>query len=231
MLKKIGVIGYATALATAPAWITACSASTTSTPSSQSAQADPTAEAGQEASYLFSLTADSMRFENQSGQHATLQLDGVDPSTIWFTDRPVRDSGVIATSQFAKEWEDGQTFQQDPPNAALVLHQPITVGGGVAETLVVELEDATYDPAKGTFRTDVRVLTPAEADGLEGGLASHGDRHDAAWPSEAEEVSLFIDSTASIVLCTTPSTCNSNGTKNYTYNSTIYFSTTTQSVS
>ena len=244
MLRKASYIGYTAFLATGPALLTACSSSTA-------------ADQPQDPSVLFSLSSDAMHFENPNGMDVTLVMEGVDPDTIWFTDRPTRESGAITTTKLAGEWAKGGTFDIDPPNAALVLHEPTKVDSTTADTLVAEVEAVGYDPSSKIFRADLKVLQPQEAATLDGNLARHGDRHDAAWPSQAGAVSLFIDSvsleavtatttpspsptktlpakpspspgqsTASpgkIVLCTTPSTCNSSTSNNYTYNSTIYF--------
>jgi hypothetical protein len=207
VLRKISTIGYTAALATAPAWMTACSAP----PDAQSSE--PTV--------LFSLTSDAMHFENPSGMDVTLVMEGVDPRAVWFTDRPVRDSGAITTERLAAEWDEGASFQADPPNAALVLHEPVKVGDTVTDTMVAEIRDASYDPESATFTADLRVLSD-EATDVEGNLAEHGRNHDVAWPDRAGAASLFIDS---ITLCTNPSTCNGK-TTNYTVNSTIYFTTT-----
>ena len=138
MLKRISTFGYAAALATAPAWATACST--------------PAATESQDPSVLFSLSSDAMHFENPSGMNVTLVMDGVDPSTIWFTDRPVRESGAITTGKLAAQWADDGTFTADPPNAALVLHEPTMVDGTETDTLVAEVMGASYDPKAGTFR-------------------------------------------------------------------------------
>lgn len=208
MRHRFLTLGYAAALATSPAWLTACSTS------------DDAAASSEEPTVLFSLTADTVRFEDPQGTEATLVMEGVDPHAIWFTDRPERESGMLTTGRLADEWGEGQSFAEDPPNAAVVLHQPIQTEEGVAETLVVEMLDAQYDEAKKTFRADLRVLEDEERGAIEGNLVAHADRHDVAWPSEGGEVSLFIDS---ITLCTTPDTCNDRGSTNYTYNSTIYY--------
>lgn len=213
---RISNIGSAAALVTSPAWLAACSSAPEATPPAE------------EPSLLFSVSADSMRFENPSGSEVTMVMEGVDPHTIWFTDRPDRESGAITTGLLSAEWDDNETFDVDPPNAALVLHQPVAVGSEVAETLVVEMLDATYDPANATLRADVRVLSDAESASLGGIMGQHGQRHDSQWPAQAREVSLFIDSVSpqAIKLCTTPSTCNNSSTQNYNINETIYFQTT-----
>lgn len=227
MLKRFSAIGYTAALATAPAWATACS-----TP--------PAAEA-QDPSVLFSLTSESMRFENPAGANVTLVMEGVDPHTVWFTDRPARESGAIATGQLAAEWAEGETFDVTPPNAAVVLHESVSIDGETTDTLVAEVQSMSYDPASETLRADLQVLLDEEASTVEGNLSSHGDNHDYAWPAQAGAVSLFIDSVtldavtspasaapkaSGIVLCSSPATCNKDGNTNYTYNSTIYFQAT-----
>ena len=278
MLKKLSYIGYSAALATGPALLTACSSTT--------------AEQAADPSVLFSLSAEAVHFENVDGMTSTLVMEGVDPHTIWFTDRPARESGAITTARFAQDWQPGGTFADVPPNAALVLHEATKVDDAVAETLVAEITAVGYDSAAKTFRADLRVLPGQEAATVEGNLVAHGDRHDLAWPSSAGAASLFIDSVdlstvqasdspspapgsssaaaaaavggnggagsaggngstnatgspsasassaspsassksappvkamGTIKLCSSPSTCNSSGGQNYTYNSTIYF--------
>lgn len=199
MLKKASYIGYTAFLATGPAILTACSNA-------------PVAEQPQEPSVLFSLTSDAMHFENPDGMNVTLVMEGVDPHTIWFTDRPARESGAIATSRFAQDWQSGGTFDIDPPNAALVLHESTKVDSTTTDTLVVEVQDASYDEANRIFRADLKVLLDQEAATTEGNLSAHGDRHDNAWPSRAGAVSLFIDSVSldSVLAEATPAPSSSN---------------------
>ena len=180
MLKRLSYIGYSAALATGPALLTACSSTT--------------AEQAPEPSVLFSLSADSVRFENVDGMNSTLVMEGVDPHTVWFTDRPARESGSITTMRLAEDWQPGGTFAEDPPNAALVLHESTKVDDSVADTLVAEIMAVGYDPANKTFRADLRVLFDQEAATAEGNLEAHGNSHDNAWPTAAGSASLFIDS-------------------------------------
>ena len=193
MLKRLSYIGYSAALATGPALLTACSSTT--------------AEQAADPSVLFSLTADAVHFENVDGMTSTLVMEGVDPHTVWFTDRPARESGAISTMRLAEDWQPGGTFADDPPNAALVLHQATKVDDAVAETLVAEITAVGYDSQAKTFRADLRVLSAPEAATFEGNLAAHGDRHDLAWPSRAGAASLFIDSVslAAVSSSATPS--------------------------
>lgn len=148
---------------------------------------------------LFSLTSDRVRFDDRTATSATLVMLDVDDHAIWFTDRPVRDSGVQPTAELAANWDPGQSFATDPPNAALVLHEPATTASGATDTLVAEIVAVDYDPAQRTFEADLRLLGDEDAESLSGNLASHGERNDATWPDEAQQASLFIDST-----CTYP---------------------------
>lgn len=253
MIKRVSTIGYAAALASMPAWVSACS----STPATEG-----------DAQALFSLTSDQVQIQDVDGMDMTVVMKGVDPHTVWFTDRPARESGVITTEELVAQWNDGETFDTDPPNAALVLHEPSTVDdGSVTETLVAEVRDAAYDAATQTFYARLHALSIEEADSVSGSLEKHADSHALAWPNVGGAVSLFIDDVAAdtltdpaalttstptpttteagkatvntqaqkssmIKLCSSPSSCNNTTTTNYTVNSTIYFQTTiTQNVS
>lgn len=256
MMKRVSTIGYAAALASMPAWVTACSSS-------------PATEGDAQA--LFSLTADQMQIQDVDGMDMTVVMKNVDPHTVWFTDRPARESGVITTEQLVAQWDDGETFDTEPPNAALVLHVPATVeDGSVTETIVAEVRDAAYDAATNTFYARLHALSIEEAGTVSGSLSAHADGHALAWPNVGGAVSLFIDDVAAdtltdpavlttsstptpspksapgtttsdagkatvntqapksnmITLCSNPSSCQKTSTTNYTYNSTIYFQAT-----
>ena len=50
----------------------------------------------------------------------TLTLKGVSPTTVWFTDRPIRMAGHYNMKEYLATWEEGKdTFRSDPPNATL----------------------------------------------------------------------------------------------------------------
>ena len=212
MLKKLSTIGYTAALATSPAWLTACT-----TPTEPAATPE-------NPEVLFSVSSDGVHFENAKGNEVTLVMENVDPYTVWFADRPTRESGAFTTEQLVSDWNEDSPFASDPPNAALVLHEPMKdQEGNVTDTLVATVNDASYDPKAKELRANLTVLSEEEASKLTGPLQNHGDRQDIGWPTEAGSASLFIDP---IVLCSNPQTCNSSSTVNYTYNSTIYFTTT-----
>jgi hypothetical protein len=50
----------------------------------------------------------------------TLTLKGVSPTTLWFSDRPVRMAGHYNMKEYLATWEDGKdNFTADPPNGTL----------------------------------------------------------------------------------------------------------------
>ena len=69
------------------------------------------------------------------GQSMTLQ--GVSPSTIFFSDRPYRLAGQIDTTAFARLWGADGTFAQSPPNAAVSV-----LGSADSPPAIVELTSA-----------------------------------------------------------------------------------------
>lgn len=68
-----------------------------------------------------------------------LTLDGVTASTLYFADRPDRETGHLATSDFVDLWGAGEnSFEEDPPNAVLSFLAP---GGDVPDDVVVVISD------------------------------------------------------------------------------------------
>jgi len=50
----------------------------------------------------------------------TLTLKGVSPTTLWFSDRPVRMAGHFSMKEYLATWEEGKdNFTADPPNGTL----------------------------------------------------------------------------------------------------------------
>lgn len=84
------------------------------------AAAAATASTAQDAStpdadFLFVQTADAMAFA--AGENR-LTLRGVSPVTLFFSDRPERVAGNMATERFVPFWSEGaDSFLSDPPNA------------------------------------------------------------------------------------------------------------------
>jgi hypothetical protein len=77
-----------------------------------------------------------------------LRLTGVNPSTIFFSDRPERIAGHEPTEDFVSNWGEGEdSFQSNPPNATL----SIVIGPEPQEIVLVlkspglERNDLLYD--------------------------------------------------------------------------------------
>jgi hypothetical protein len=69
---------------------------------------------------MFVQTAHGMTSDGQ-----TLTLEGVTPSTLYFSDRPQRIVGHMATTDFVDLWGEGDnSFEEDPPNAVLSFLEP-----------------------------------------------------------------------------------------------------------
>jgi hypothetical protein len=68
----------------------------------------------------------------------TLTLEGVTPSTLYFSDRPQRIVGHMTTADFVELWDEGDnSFEEDPPNAVLAFLQP---GDDAPEDAVVVIQ-------------------------------------------------------------------------------------------
>ena len=65
-----------------------------------------------------------------------LTLRGVDPGTLFFSDRPVRKAGLMPTLSLLKNWKKG--FAQVPPNAAMA-HMEMIRGGKEVQPIAFEL--------------------------------------------------------------------------------------------
>jgi hypothetical protein len=71
------------------------------------------------------LVQNSARVEIDTAK-STITLVGVSPSTLFFTDRPVRMAGHYHTrEEFLKLWSEGpDSFAKNPPNATLSVVEP-----------------------------------------------------------------------------------------------------------
>ena len=100
----------------------------------------------------------------------TLTLTEVTPSTIYFSDRPQRVAGHMATSDFVDLWAEGEnSFASDPPNAVLSV---LAASNGAPQEAVV-------------------VITEPR---LEGGQLSYGiEVLEGSVPADSGPVTLFID--------------------------------------
>ena len=113
-----------------------------------------------------------------------LVLTGVAPRTTWFSDRPVRRTGAQPTETITNDWR-AFGFTDDPPNAALELHDR----AATENTVVLELREPRYDTTTRRLRYRVTVLDEQAAGGdavRRGGLV-----HEV--PDAFTSASLFID--------------------------------------
>jgi hypothetical protein len=93
----------------------------------------------------------------------------VAPSTLYFSDRPVRVVGHMTNEQFIDQWSSGpDSFELDPPNAVLSFPD----ASGKLEDAVLVLRSPVLDENTFEYRADV----------LEGDV-----------PSNAGPCTLFID--------------------------------------
>jgi hypothetical protein len=89
-----------------------------------------------EVSWLFLQHAESASFDGKQ-----LRLEGVDPETTAFSDRPYRAVQVIPTAGFVAIWGTGpDSLAADPPNAGLS-----GLEGEAFRNAVVELSDPRMD--------------------------------------------------------------------------------------
>ena len=100
----------------------------------------------------------------------TLTLQGVTPSTLYFSDRPQRVVGHMATADFADLWGEGDnSFAADPPNAVLSFLEP---GDDAPDDAVVIIRNPRLSDGHLSYSVEV----------LEGVL-----------PDNSGPVTLFID--------------------------------------
>jgi len=110
----------------------------------------------------------------QADNKRILTLSNVDPTTVYFSDRPNRITGHNPTQQFINEWNDGDNnFSINPPNAALDMIQ-----GDSQSIVIVELFNPVYDAVRGTLQYEVIIL---------------GVEPDSSIPESFNEAALFID--------------------------------------
>lgn len=115
--------------------------------------------------YLLVQTARGLAFDKGTN---TLQLVGISPITLFFSDRPERVAGNMKTDRFPSFWSVGKdSFAKDPPNADVSI-----IDGETMRQVVVVLNDPVLEGD--TLRYRVKVL--------------QGDM-----PEKGADVSVFID--------------------------------------
>ena len=100
----------------------------------------------------------------------TLTLQGITASTLYFSDRPQRVVGHMATTDFVELWGEGDnSFEADPPNAVLSFLEP---GDDAPDDAVVIIRNPRLSDGHLSYSVEV----------LEGVL-----------PDKSGPVTLFID--------------------------------------
>jgi hypothetical protein len=101
---------------------------------------------------------------------ATVTLQDVTPATLYFSDRPERVAGHMATTDFVDLWGEGEnSFEADPPNAVLSF---VDAGADAPTDAVVVIKKPTLASGHLSYSIDV----------LEGTV-----------PPQGGPVTLFID--------------------------------------
>jgi hypothetical protein len=111
--------------------------------------------------FLFVQSFESGSLVPVSGQAGAymLTLDGANPQTIYFSDRPERVFGLATTTAFL----EGLGFTpENPPNAALM----VTTDDGAEDVLIIELLDPVWDESSGSLTYTVQVLSDYAESGL-----------------------------------------------------------------
>jgi len=135
-------------------------------------------------SFLFIQSAVSGTFTDNDGVKI-LTLFEISPSTVYFSDRPNRVTGVLDTNSFIALWGEGEdSFRDDPPNAAL----EISTADGNSDVFILELMNPVYNYELKTLQYDVKILSEASD-----GLTHYSDRIDLEIPATFNHSVLFID--------------------------------------
>ena len=120
--------------------------------------ATPEATPAADVSLLFVQTARSGTIAaSTTPGESTLTLADVGSSVIYFSDRPNRTVGTIATADFIEQFAAAAT--DDPPNAALVAKV-----GDAEAIFIFELFSPAYDAASNGVRYNIRELGQTDID-------------------------------------------------------------------
>jgi hypothetical protein len=134
-----------------------------------------TPEAGDEIEFLFVQAASNGTLTG-SDQGYTLAFQHGPGQTVYFSDRPIRLTGLLPTAELVAEWpfED-----ESPPNAALAISNADDAG---VQVLVGVLSDPVWNPASATLSYSFSMLT----DDIPAGSPT-------PIPDSFESATLFID--------------------------------------
>ncbi len=117
---------------------------TTAALAGMAAASTSTRAQAKQADFLFVQNAASMSYAD-----GKLTLKGVSPVTVFFSDRPERIAGNMATQVFVPFWNDGKdSFAKDNPNANLSVLEKDKFNADIVVTLsnpVLKGDQLSYD--------------------------------------------------------------------------------------
>lgn len=144
-------------------------------------------------SLLYAVAGDTATFDPLGADRYRVTMRGTDAMTTWFTDRPVRRTGVLPTAGLVGGWRAGgdASFARNPPNVALVAHDP---QAGI-ETVIGIMSVPRWEPRSQTLAFTLRVLGSEAFEGETSRVSTHLlNAHDPSGrPLALSAVSLFID--------------------------------------
>jgi len=136
--------------------------------------------------YLWVQTASGGSLTGNDSEHLTLVLSGVPDYITRFTDRPARESEVVAPEDTAARWRD--FFAASAPNATLTF---VNQGASAPQTVSLVLGQPIYDAAARTMTYPAQRI-PETRDTL-AGASRAVSAPPVANPASFGPASLFID--------------------------------------
>lgn len=136
------------------------------------------------------LTASSgtldQTLDQRGGDMYTLTLLNPSGQVARFTDRPARETSIMALDEFLLMWDEGSdSFLADPPNAAIEYKT-----GTDTVVFVVELTNPRRDAILQTLIFDVLEINPY------GGLSHYADGTSPIQFAQFSDPTLFVDSSS-----------------------------------
>ena len=136
------------------------------------------------ATYIFLQQGSNGSFVNDSAGNYTLTMTDVVPYTVYFADRPSRDTGFVPMDKFLNGFDFGV---HNPPNAAIILPDE----NETSDMVVVELTNPKYNNTTRTLTYNVKQLKNYSF--KSGWLQDHASEVDPAIPERFGNVTLVID--------------------------------------
>ena len=157
-------------------------AESSKSPEQTPVQVDSGTQASEKVSYLFVQEAAGGTLDASSDGTYTLQMNGVFPYTVYFSDRPQTIAGSVPMQTFIDgfAWDAG-----DPPNASIV----VADADESEDILIARLTSPVYDSTAMTLSYGVQPLEDYQGDGL----AYYHSGSDESIPESFGAVSLYID--------------------------------------